>query len=67
MIDLTSAEWFSSSYSGNGGNCVEVSTSFGGSRVVPVRDSKMRGGAALVVPAGAWSAFVATVKDNGRV
>ncbi|WP_243741337.1 DUF397 domain-containing protein [Streptomyces sp. 8K308] len=53
--------WRRSSYSNaNGGNCVEVADGFPG--VVPVRDSK-NPGAALVVPAGAWAAFVESIKS----
>ncbi|MEU9079638.1 DUF397 domain-containing protein [Kitasatospora sp. NPDC048538] len=55
--DLSRASWFKSSYSDNGGTCVEVSPDFPG--VVPVRDSKDPEGPALVVPAEAWRAFVA--------
>ncbi|WP_308409451.1 DUF397 domain-containing protein [Streptomyces pinistramenti] len=32
--------------------------------VLPVRDSKHPGGAALVVPAGSWSVFVGAVKGG---
>ncbi|MCZ1008875.1 DUF397 domain-containing protein [Streptomyces lydicus] len=56
-------EWRKSSYS-NGGdaNCVEVCGGFPG--VVPVRDSKDPTGGALLFPAAAWSAFIATVKGD---
>ncbi|WP_329565360.1 DUF397 domain-containing protein [Kitasatospora sp. NBC_01266] len=66
-LDLSSASWFKSSHSGNGGSCVEVAPSFPG--IVPVRDSKDPQGPALVVTAGAWSTFVAGVKagDFGTV
>ncbi|MEU5216069.1 DUF397 domain-containing protein [Streptomyces sp. NPDC020807] len=58
--DLTNAHWFKSSYSnGEGGNCVEVSPDFPGT--VPVRDSKNPTGPVLVVPAAAWSVFVAGI------
>lgn len=58
--DLTAAAWRSSSYSNQeGGNCVQVADGFPG--VVPVRDSKNPTGPALVVPAAAWSAFIAGV------
>nr|WP_079181514.1 DUF397 domain-containing protein [Streptomyces sp. Tue 6075] len=58
--DLTAAAWRSSSYSNEeGGNCVQVADGFPG--VVPVRDSKNPTGPALVVPAAAWSAFIAGV------
>lgn len=63
--DLTGLRWVKSSYSGNGGgNCLEVApdaaAAFG---VVPVRDSKVTSGLALVVSEGAWSAFMAMAKD----
>ncbi|MYX26099.1 DUF397 domain-containing protein [Streptomyces sp. SID8381] len=57
-------QWFTSSYSSNGGQCVEVATNLAASRgVVPVRDSKDTARPALSVPAGAWSAFVGMAKD----
>ncbi|MER7701847.1 DUF397 domain-containing protein [Kitasatospora sp. NPDC097605] len=58
--DLPGATWFTSSYSGNGGNCVEVSASFPGA--VPVRDSKDPEGPALVFPISDWHAFIAGVQ-----
>ncbi len=58
-------EWAASSYSGgDGGQCVEVSRSFAGAGVVPVRDSKVPGGV-LVFRAGGWSSFVDAVKQGG--
>ncbi|MEV8444992.1 DUF397 domain-containing protein [Streptomyces parvus] len=58
--DLTAAVWRSSSHSNQeGGNCVQVADGFPG--VVPVRDSKNPTGRAIVVPAAAWSAFIAGV------
>ena len=51
--------WRKSTYSdGNGGDCVEVATM----GAVMVRDTTDRGGFTLSVPAGAWSAFLATVR-----
>ena len=59
--DLTGASWFKSSYSSNGGACVEVALGFiSGS--VPVRDSKDPDGSALVFPAAEFEAFVGAVK-----
>lgn len=59
--DLSAARWRRSSYTNaNGGECVEVADDFPG--VVPVQDSK-NPGPALVVSAGAWTAFVAHVTD----
>ncbi|MEV0194551.1 DUF397 domain-containing protein [Kitasatospora purpeofusca] len=59
-LNTPGASWFKSSYSDNGGECVEVSASFPGA--VPVRDSKDPEGPALVFPADAWRSFVAGVQ-----
>ncbi len=62
-IDLTAATWRRSSYSNsNGGECVEVSDDF--AAVVPVRDSKVPDGPALLFPASGWSVFVSAVKGG---
>ncbi|MFE4972103.1 DUF397 domain-containing protein [Kitasatospora sp. NPDC056651] len=61
MNDLRSTTWYRSSYSTQGGNCVEV---IRGVRTVPVRDSKDPEGPALAFPAGAWSSFVAAVRSG---
>ncbi|MFJ9458588.1 DUF397 domain-containing protein [Kitasatospora sp. NPDC101447] len=58
-VTLTGATWVKSSYSQNGGNCVEVAPDFPG--VVPVRDSKDPEGPALVFTSDAWRSFVAAV------
>ncbi|MFI1714360.1 DUF397 domain-containing protein [Streptomyces litmocidini] len=59
--DLSNARWRKSSYSdGDGGNCVEVLDNV--PDLVPVRDSKVPDGPALVVAAAAWSAFVSGLK-----
>lgn len=57
-IDLSAAAWRKSN--GDGGACVEVADGLTG--VVPVRDSKLPDGPVIVVPAGAWAAFVTAVK-----
>ena len=55
--DLSSAVWRRSSYSNSsGGECVEVRDDLPG--VVPVRDSKVPDGSALLIPAAAWASFV---------
>ncbi|MCS0639875.1 DUF397 domain-containing protein [Streptomyces sp. LP05-1] len=57
--------WFTSSYSQNGGACVEVAVNLVGAHgVVPVRDSKDRGGPVLSLAATAFSSFVAGVRDG---
>ncbi|MEV0125529.1 DUF397 domain-containing protein [Streptomyces sp. NPDC050703] len=55
--------WFKSTYSNNGGQCIEVATNLVASRdVVPVRDSKDPSGPVLDFPAGSFASFVASVK-----
>ncbi|MER6912439.1 DUF397 domain-containing protein [Streptomyces sp. NPDC000594] len=55
--ELHQARWEKSSYSGaSGGSCVEVSADFPG--LVPVRDSKVVAGPALVFRTSAWNAFL---------
>ncbi|MET7507665.1 DUF397 domain-containing protein [Streptomyces albidoflavus] len=64
MSTSPTPRWFTSSYSDNGGNCVEVATNLAASQgVVPVRDSKDRGGPVLNVPAAAFAALVSLVRQ----
>lgn len=61
--DWASATWRKSSYSGsNGGECIEVSSSFVG--VVPVRDSKDPEGPTLVFDSVAWRCFIEGVRTG---
>ncbi|WP_328914923.1 MULTISPECIES: DUF397 domain-containing protein [unclassified Streptomyces] len=54
--------WFTSSYSDNGGQCIEVAANLVASRgIVPVRDSKDPSGPVLNFPTDAFTAFVAGV------
>ncbi len=63
--ELADVVWRKSSYSDGGAdNCVEVAD--GPAPTVPVRDSKNPAGPVLLFPAGAWSAFIRTVK-SGRL
>ncbi|MFG2914869.1 DUF397 domain-containing protein [Kitasatospora sp. NPDC048298] len=55
-------DWFKSSYSSNGGQCIEVSDGTPG--VVPVRDSKDPEGPTLAFPVDAWSNFVVAVRSG---
>ncbi|MFJ1924695.1 MULTISPECIES: DUF397 domain-containing protein [unclassified Streptomyces] len=58
-----SPRWFKSSYSENGGQCVEVATNLTASHgVVPVRDSKRSTGPLLNVAVGSFASFIAGVK-----
>ncbi|MDH6704137.1 hypothetical protein P3T27_000838 [Kitasatospora sp. MAA19] len=55
-------DWFKSSYSSNGGQCIEVSDSMPG--VVPVRDSKDPEGPVLAFSVDVWSSFIAAVRSG---
>ena len=58
-----SPRWFKSSYSNNGGTCVEIAANLAASHgVVPVRDSKDPEGPTLLFPDTTWSAFVTAVR-----
>ncbi|MEU9969420.1 DUF397 domain-containing protein [Streptomyces malaysiensis] len=58
-----SPRWFKSSYSNNGGACIEVAANLVASRgVVPVRDSKDPHGPALMFEPTAWSSFVSAIR-----
>ncbi|MFJ2864384.1 DUF397 domain-containing protein [Kitasatospora sp. NPDC087314] len=52
--------WRKSSYSGQGGDCIEVADGF--TDVQPVRDSKDPDGPVLLFPSPAWRAFVTAVR-----
>ncbi|MGK5626963.1 DUF397 domain-containing protein [Streptomyces sp. URMC 123] len=60
-----SPRWFKSSYSNNGGNCIEIATNLVVAHgVIPVRDSKDPNGPELRFTPDAWRSFVATVKHS---
>ncbi|MEV7915573.1 DUF397 domain-containing protein [Streptomyces griseus] len=64
--ESTTPQWVKSSYSGNGGSCVEWAPRTASTTgIVPVRDSKNPGGPALTVRAAAFASFVAGVKAGG--
>jgi Domain of unknown function (DUF397) len=60
-MDLSHAAWHKSSYSNNGGACVEVATNLPG--LVAVRDSKDPSGPSLLFSAERWQAFTRALKD----
>ena len=61
-IDLSRANWRTSSHSGgNGGQCVEVARNLPG--VVVVRDSKARQEGTLIFSRTAWAGFLSSVKE----
>ncbi|MFJ2670350.1 DUF397 domain-containing protein [Streptomyces sp. NPDC087525] len=57
---MLSVEWRRSSYSTNGGNCVEIGD--GIADTVPIRDSKNPTGPILIASPTSWTAFVAFAK-----
>ncbi|MGW2182026.1 DUF397 domain-containing protein [Streptomyces sp. NPDC001732] len=58
-----SPRWFKSSYSDNGGQCIEVAANLVAPHgVVPVRDSKNPGGPVLNTSPTAFATFVTGVK-----
>jgi hypothetical protein len=59
--DASGVKWRKSSYSANGGNCVEVANLPG---VVSVRDSKNPDGPRLAVADIAWSAFLTGIQHG---
>ncbi|AJC57807.1 MULTISPECIES: DUF397 domain-containing protein [Streptomyces] len=58
-----SPRWFKSSYSNNGGNCIEVAANVPG--IIPVRDSKDPHGPRLNLTAEAFAGLVAFAKSHG--
>lgn len=59
--DLKNANWFTSSYSNGGGNCVEVA---GLASSVAVRDSKAPEGPALLFSPEAFAALVSGTRAS---
>ena len=60
-MDLSHAAWHKSSYSNNGGACVEVATNL--PDLVAIRDSKNPSGPSLMFSADSWQAFIRAMKD----
>ncbi|GAU64961.1 hypothetical protein SSP35_01_02980 [Streptomyces sp. NBRC 110611] len=61
----SSLRWVKSSYSDNGGQCIEWARDHAvASGVVPVRDSKDPHGPALAFSASSWSSFVTNIKGG---
>ena len=64
QIDLSRADWITSSHSGDASNtCVEVATNI--PAIVAVRDSTDPAGPALVFSPTAWKAFTHKLKNDG--
>ncbi|MEV0849732.1 DUF397 domain-containing protein [Streptomyces sp. NPDC049954] len=57
--------WFKSSYSDNGGQCVEIATNLAIPHgLVPVRDSKQAHGPVLSLPTEAFTSLLAGIKSG---
>ncbi|WP_329091314.1 MULTISPECIES: DUF397 domain-containing protein [unclassified Streptosporangium] len=61
-LDLSRADWRTSTRSQGSGNCVEVATNLSG--VVVMRDSKDRSGPVLAFASDEWSAFTSGVQSG---
>ncbi|WP_019549727.1 DUF397 domain-containing protein [Streptomyces sulphureus] len=59
-----SLRWFKSSYSDNGGACVEWAPDHASEGAVPVRDSKNTECPALTFPSASWQRFVSALSDG---
>ncbi|MFG3554542.1 DUF397 domain-containing protein [Micromonospora sp. NPDC047557] len=62
-LDLTRADWRTSTRSSGNGNCVEVATVDGR---VAVRDSKDRSGPVLAFGSAAWCSFLRGLSEVRR-
>jgi hypothetical protein len=62
-VTTESPRWFKSSYSNNGGTCVEVAANLAATRgVIPVRDSNDPSGPVLAFPTDSFTSFVNSIK-----
>lgn len=59
----TTSEWHKSSYSANGGNCVEVREGFSGT---DVRDTQNREAGHLSFTSDEWSALLRGLRSESR-
>ena len=60
--ELARATWRTASYTQGNGSCVEVAGLSGGR--IAVRDTKDRGGLAIVMPTDVWRAFLADTRAS---
>jgi hypothetical protein len=60
--ELARATWRTATYTQGNGACVEVADLSGGR--IAVRDTKDRGGVAIVITVGQWRTFLARAQRN---
>jgi len=58
-MEASDMKWRKSSYSQNGGQCVEITS---GNGLVLVRDTTNRGGGALAFGPEAWARFLTSIR-----
>ncbi|MFI6641823.1 DUF397 domain-containing protein [Streptomyces sp. NPDC050504] len=64
-MTIETPHWFTSSYSNNGGACVQVAVNLTATRgIVPVRDTKSPDGPTLNFLTGAFTSFVTGIKEG---
>ncbi|MEU1088429.1 DUF397 domain-containing protein [Streptomyces sp. NPDC005576] len=64
-MTIESLRWFKSSYSSDGGQCVEVATNLVATHgTVPIRDSKDTSGPVIGVSAASFTTFVGGIKTG---
>ena len=64
-VTKESPRWSKSTYSENGGQCVEIAVDLAATHgVVPVRDSKTLDGPALAFRTDAFAAFISGVRND---
>ncbi|AZS87455.1 DUF397 domain-containing protein [Streptomyces griseoviridis] len=60
-----SPRWFTSSYSDNGGNCVEIAANLAARQgIIPVRDSKVPTSPVLTFQTNVFTTFLTSLKDT---
>ncbi|GLF98636.1 DUF397 domain-containing protein [Streptomyces yaizuensis] len=66
MTTADSLRWIKSSYSSNGGDCIEIAPVYASTTgIVPVRDSKQAGGPVLMVSAPAFAGLLTLARGAG--
>lgn len=63
--DLSTARWAKSTYSQQGGNCIEWAPAHASANgAIPVRDSKRPNGPSLAVSPAAWAGLITLARST---